>query len=402
MLAELCTRELTNTLAVQSSKPRRKRRSRWKIRLDIGLRGATLTIDMTLYRRKNGRWYVRVWLNGQRRMLSTGETDYDKALLKTKEIVERAANPKVTKPGVTFSKLANEFAGYVEERWAASTVYKDKSRMRKLRAAFGDKKLSEITEHSIDTYMKKRKQDVVIRLKDGERREQKTKASTVNRELALLKLLFKQAVAWKYTDANPASNVKPFPESHDYEDRRVLGEEELKCLFEACKRSDNPILYEIVKVDVLSGLRKGELRNLLWDDVDFGTGIITVRQTKTKNTFHKPMTAALRQVLLSLRDKLPHARYVFSKLDGTAYGDWRRSFKTACKRAGLKDVCFHTLRHTCFSFLGMQGRSELEIMSFSGHKSSAMVKRYTHIPLSHVRAIADDIGAKVVQLEQGS
>ena len=72
---------------------------------------------------------------------------------------------------------------------------------------------------------------------------------------------------------------------------------------------------------MLSGLRKGELQNLLWDDVDFGTGIITVRQTKTKNTFHKPMTAALRQVLLSLRNKLPHAHYVFSKPDGTAYGD---------------------------------------------------------------------------------
>lgn len=219
-----------------------------RLRFDFEINGVKLQIDVTLFQRSNGRWYVRFRLNGQRRMLSTGETDYDSALLKTKELVEQAAKPKTSKPGVTFAELIKEFTDYIENHWAASTIEKDKSRMRKLLAAFGEKQLTEITEHAIDTYMKRRKQDKVIRLKDGERREQKTKASTVNRELAVLKLLLKQAVRWRYIDTNPAEKVKPFPESHTYDDRRVLGEDELHRLFEACKRSDGPILYEIVKL----------------------------------------------------------------------------------------------------------------------------------------------------------
>lgn len=188
----------------------------------------------------------------------------------------------------------------------------------------------------------------------------------------------------------------------DYDDRRILTENELYRLFEACKKSDNPILYEIVKIAVLTGMRKDELQNFTWDDVDFERDIIRVEQTKTRHTFYKPMTEELRKVLLSLRDKVPHSHYVFSQPDGTAYGDWRRSFKTACRRAGLKDVCFHTLRHTCFSYLGMKGYSALEIQAYSGHKSLSMVQRYTHIPPSHVRTIADAIGATVVQFEKGS
>jgi integrase len=335
-------------------------------------------------------------------MLSTGETDYDRALLKAKEIVERAANPRVVKTGITFSQLVKEFTEHVEERWSSSTVLKDESRLHKLLAAFGNKKLEEITQQSIDQYMRKRKQDVVLRVKDGERHEQKIKASTVNRELTLLKLIFKQAISWKYLEVNPASEVKPFPTSYDYDDRRVLTEDELYRLFEACKKSDNPILYEIVKIAALTGMRKGELQNLTWDDVDFERNIIRVEQTKTRHTFYKPMTEELRKVLLSLRDKVPHSHYVFSQPDGTACGDWRRSFKTACKKAGLKDVCFHTLRHTCFSYLGMKGYSALEIQAYSGHKSLSMVQRYTHIPPSHVRSLADAIGATVVQLEKTS
>ncbi len=116
------------------------------------------------------------------------------------------------------------------------------------------------------------------------------------------------------------------------------------------------------------------------------------------------MPDELREVLLTLRDKYPHSHLVFCESDGTTYGDWRRSFKTACRLVGLEDVCFHMLRHTCFSMLGEKGFSALEIQSYSGHKSLAMVQRYTHISPKHVQEMANTLklnsGAKVVQLKE--
>lgn len=382
--------------------------------LDLVNKGITLGSTMTLCQRKNGRWYVRFWLNGQRRMLSTGEIDYDKALLKVKEILDRAEDPKAShrKPSITFSQLATEFEHHIEKRWMPSTVENDKSRLKNLRKEFGNKTLSEITEHQLIAYLERRKDKTVVRIKEGTRYEQKIDVSTVNRELTSIKLIFKFAVDKGYVTTNPAGMIKPFPILPnndgiiDSNERRPLIKDELNRLLEACKVSDNPILYEIVVVAVLSGLRKGELRRLTWDDVDFERNLLRVRQSKTKTVFYKPMPDELREVLLALRGRYPHSQYVFCKADGTAYGDWRGSFKTVCRWVGLEDVCFHMLRHTCFSMLGDKGFNELEIKAYSGHKSTAMVRRYTHLSSKHVQEMANTLslnsGAKVVQLGDGS
>jgi len=343
-------------------------------------------------------------------MLSTGETDYDKALLKIKEILQRAGDPKAARrqSPITFSRLAKEFEQYIEKRWMPSTVENDKSRLKNLRKEFGNKNLSEITEHQLIAYLERRKDKTVVRIKEGNRYEQKIDVSTVNRELTSIKLIFKFAVDKGYVTTNPAEMIKPFPILPnndgiiDSNERRPLIKDELNRLLGACKVSDNPILYEIVVVAVLSGLRKGELRRLTWDDVDFERNLLRVRQSKTKTVFYKPMPDELREVLLALRGRYPHSQYVFCKADGTAYGDWRGSFKTACRCVGLQDVCFHMLRHTCFSILGENGYSALEIKAYSGHQSLSMVKRYTHISPEHVQKMANSLGAKVVQLEEGS
>lgn len=347
-------------------------------------------------------------------MLSTGETGYDKALLKIREIIQRADDPKTPKrkTSITFSQLATEFEDYIEKRWMPSTVENDRSRLKNLRKEFGSKYLSEIAKHQLTAYLERRKDKTVVRIKNGTRYEQTINVSTVNRELTSIKLIFKFAVDKGYITTNPSEMIKPFPILPnndgiiDSNERRSLTKDELSRLLGACKQSDNPTLYEIVVVAVLSGLRKGELQRLTWDDVDLRRNLLRVRQSKTKTVFFKPMPDELREVLLTLKDRYPHAQYVFCKTDGTAYGDWRRSFKTACRWVGLDDVCFHMLRHTCFSMLGDKGFNELEIKAYSGHKSTAMVRRYTHLSSKHVQEMANTLrlnsGAKVVQLEKGS
>lgn len=236
------------------ARQKRKRRTIKKIRLDIEVRETKLTINVTVYRRSNGRWYVRFWLNGQRRMLSTGENDYDKALLKIKEILQRARDPKASrrKPSITVAQLATEFEQYIEKRWMPSTVENDKGRLKKLRAEFGNKMVSEITEQQLTIYLKRRKDETVVRLRDGTRYEQKIDITTVKRELTTIKLLFKFAEEKGYIATNPALKTTPFPIGSNRNcfintnERRRFTEDELNRLLGACKHSDNEILYEIV------------------------------------------------------------------------------------------------------------------------------------------------------------
>lgn len=277
----LAIEKYANTLLVPKVNPLRRRSRRRRIAfpacdLDFSFKGAKLTNNMTLFQRTNGRWYVRFWLNGQRRMLSTGETIYDNALLKVKEILDRAEGPKAPEPSsITFSQLTVEFEHYIEKRWMPSTVENDKSRLKNLRTEFGTKNVSEITEHQLTAYLERRKGKAVVRIKEGSRHEQNIDVSTVNRELTSIKLIFKFAEERGYITINPAQKIKPFPTVTNHDDlidfhgRRGLTTDELDRLLGACKHSENPILYEIVVVAVLSGLRKGELRRLTWDDVDF-------------------------------------------------------------------------------------------------------------------------------------
>ena len=387
MLAELCTRELTNTLTVQSSKPRLKRRSRWKTRLDIRFREITLTITVNL-RRRAGRWYVRFTLDGRQWERSTGETDRDKALCKISEIVKQAVREiengytGKTKVVTTLSELAKEYIPYAEANKATSTVQREKFTMRILLSAFRNKKLVEITNQDIEHYMQKRKQEV--------------KPASVNRELALLRHMLNKAVDWGDLETNPARKVKPFKEPPGR--IRYLSNGERERLLEECKRSDNPLLYPIVLTALYTGMRKGELQRLTWDDVDLTERSIAVMQTKNNEVRHIPISDDLLPVLLALLNENPHSYYVFSTPDGNKpCGNWRRAFETACRRADVANFRFHDLRHTFASYLGMSGCNAFEIKALTGHKTLAMAARYTHISDVQLRTAVNKIRAKLGQ-----
>lgn len=160
---------------------------------DVKLKG-----NVRIYRHANGRWYVRFKLNGKRFFLSTGERDQTKALLKTSELIknsERKGKPKTADKAVeTFAQLAEVYARYSKANKGSYTVLKERSKMRSLLRAFGQRRLDEITSHDIERYM--------------ETRREKVQPATVNHDLALLKHMFHKAVDWEYVDDSPARKVK--------------------------------------------------------------------------------------------------------------------------------------------------------------------------------------------------
>jgi integrase len=75
--------------------------------------------------------------------------------------------------------------------------------------------------------------------------------------------------------------------------------------------------------------------------------------------------------------------------------DLKKPWTTACRRAGLTDFRFHDLRHSAASYLAMTGASTIEIAAVLGHKTLAMVKRYSHLTTSHTAQVVKAMNQKI-------
>lgn len=101
-----------------------------------------------------------------------------------------------------------------------------------------------------------------------------------------------------------------------------------------------------------------------------------------------PINATLRAVFQGLPRRLDVPYIFFDRSTGKPYKDVKRSFITACKRAGIYDFHFHDLRHTFASQLLMSGVDLTTVKELLGHKDIKMTLRYAHLAPSHkVKAV---------------
>ena len=70
---------------------------------------------------------------------------------------------------------------------------------------------------------------------------------------------------------------------------------------------------------------------------------------------------------------------------------WQRFFRVAVAAAGIENFRFHDLRHSCASYLAMNGASLVEIADVLGHKTLAMVRRYAHHSTDHKVALVERV-----------
>jgi len=99
------------------------------------------------------------------------------------------------------------------------------------------------------------------------------------RYLAALSHAFSIAIReWGWTDDSPLRKVGKPKEPRGRV--RFLDDRERECLLEACRASGSPLLYPIVVLAIATGMRRGELLHLRWDQVDFTRNIITLHETK--------------------------------------------------------------------------------------------------------------------------
>jgi len=129
-----------------------------------------------------------------------------------------------------------------------------------------------------------------------------------------------------------------------------------------------------------TGIRKGELLAIRWDQVDFDHGLITLERTKNGHARAVPILAGDMEDLLraakAYRDEnWPRCERVFSR-DGKPICDFRAAWADACKRAGVPDLHFHDLRRTAVRNMRRAGVPQVVRMKISGHKTDSMERRY--------------------------
>lgn len=148
-------------------------------------------------------------------------------------------------------------------------------------------------------------------------------------------------------------------------------------------------LIDIIHFAVCTGLRLGEICNLRWSAVDLDSGFLTVRNTeefRTKSGHERsiPIAGEAVKVLTRLAEERGDEKdgYVFTTPSGKQW-DIKyvsRRFRYYREKAGLPDgIRFHSLRHTCASWLVMRGVSLSVVQAMLGHSSIQVTQRYAHL-----------------------
>ncbi len=224
--------------------------------------------------------------------------------------------------------------------------------------------------------------------------EKRRTGATVNRYLAALSVAFEVAVKeWHWLESNPVKRISKRRESAGRV--RYLSIEERDRLLSACKQSEVPELLLIVMLALTTGMRRGEILGLRWPDIDLRRNTIVLHHTKNGERRAVPIVSAVRPLLEEHgRRRYLHSDLLFPQLDTDKPKDLDKLFPRAVARAGIEDFHFHDLRHTTASYLAMSGATTAEIATVLGHKTLAMVKRYSHLGEQHVGAVVERMTSK--------
>ncbi|MGH2603027.1 MAG: tyrosine-type recombinase/integrase [Dehalococcoidia bacterium] len=280
---------------------------------------------------------------------------------------------------VTFGAAAREWLRYVEEdrKRRRSTVQDYRRELeRRLIPEFGaDTPITEITTERVEEFRERM-------VAEGE-----LSARTINKRLAQLHAIFKRAQRAFGLQLNPVAGAErqPFQRSGDF---RALTPSDVALLAANADNEQDAALFEIA---TFTGLRLGELRGLVWGDVDWLRRLVHVRRSYTRHEVGPPKSGKVRSVplvdqaaraldRLSRRDEYTGDEdLVFVNAIGEPIEEsaMRRRFYAALKRAKLEHIRFHDLRHT-FGTLAVQVFPLSDVKAYMGHADITTTMIYVH------------------------
>jgi len=329
-------------------------------------------------RKRGNTYFLDYWVNGRRVRESVGTSKKlaESILSKRKtDIIENKYFDIRKKHRILFEDFAKTFYelhSCVNKK--PRVAKRDSELINHLVKHFGGKYLHEITPMIIERYKAARRETVA--------------PATVNRELACLKCMFNKAIQWEKAYDNPVRQVKLFKETNQR--TRYLEQDEIPRLIDSCAEHLKPI----VTTAVFAGMRKSEILNLKWEDIDFKRGIIYLLNTKNNEKREVLINEIVTKALLSVKRHGSNP-YVFVSKTGKPYTNVRKSFETALKKCDIINFRFHDLRHTFASQLVMMGVDIKTVQELMGHKTIEMTLRYSHLSPDHKNRAVEALGKKI-------
>jgi integrase len=236
--------------------------------------------------------------------------------------------------------------------------------------------------------------DLIGRHRDQLQTKEGLSAGTVNRYLSALSKAFTNAVKeWHWLPDNPLARVSKKTEPRGIV--RYLSDDERAALLEACRESEYKPLYLIVLFAITTGMRRGELLGLRWQDIDLERRIAVLHNTKNGDRRSVPIVPEVADLLREHGKvrKIGNDQVFVS--DGPAeVWLFDKHWYQALSAAKIKDFRFHDLRHTAASYLAMSGATTAEIAAVLGHRTLQMVKRYAHLSDQHTGQVVERMTRK--------
>jgi integrase len=265
----------------------------------------------------------------------------------------------------TFSDFAPKYLKYQKANLSERAYERSRGIVEShLTKAFGPMRLADIRVADVRKYVSERSSEV--------------SPGTVIRELNTLKHLLNCAVDEELIPINRAHGVK---HPKDRPGRlRFLQPTELRAVYEACPQWLRPI----VAVLVTTGMRRGEVLNLRWLDIDRKGKQIILPQTKNGDGRIVHLNATACQAIDSIaRNDSKPTDPVFAG-DQLSPENVSLAFLRACRKMKIMDFRLHDLRHTFASWARMSGGDLQDVAKLLGHRDLRMTNRYAHLSSAHL------------------
>jgi integrase len=323
-----------------------------------------------IYKRGNVYWIRYVGLDGRIVFESSGSDKFRNAealLIQRRQSIKEGKQPEIKRiANHIFKELSEKYLTWINGRQKSA---KTKGYIiRQLINIFGNLPL-------------RRFNTVIVEQLQTDLMSRGLKNSSCNKVLNILKHMFTKAVEWEMVESETLKRIRKVKLLRDDGKRlRYLSTEECQALINNC----DPHLKPIVTTALNTGMRKGEILNLKWDNVDLRHGFILLDVTKNGERREVPLNDTLRITLQGITRRLDVPYVFYDHITGKPYQDVKRSFKTALRKAGIRDFHFHDLRHTFASHLVMAGVDITTVKELLGHKTLTMTLRYAHLAPSHM------------------
>jgi integrase len=307
-------------------------------------------------------YHAEYWANGQRQRESTGERDEKAARRYLKNRVKQAHASEVT--GATFATAAmrkltvGDLLARLRDKYAAHGQLSPQnlSLLKKTEADLGHLSATGASSKDFAAYRQRR-------LSAGDA------PASANRVLQMCRAAFNLAV--KRAELGRAPHIELSSEAGNAR-QGFTDLAQLETLLAALPGD----LRDFTRFGFETGWRKGEIASLTWADLDGDTIRLRGEHSKNGESRALPCVGTLGEILERRRQARQMAcQFVFHR-DGAPVADFKKSWATATKKAGLGGLLFHDLRRSACRGMLRAGVPMAVAMKISGHKTTSMFQRY--------------------------